>query len=169
MLRTKCELCEKKSILNNTIQCRMCDKNICSRHSKEQYKRYALYGFLDNSYVSYNYPNGDSFNKKKFICYNCRTYKISNNIRDKGFSFDDLIFRDKNKNVFTYGRLISLSCTIIAIGLFILGMILMEIYGNETICILSVLVIPILILFSIIIAIYWRKKMKKWWDEVEKE
>ncbi len=171
MLGKKCDLCEKKSVLNNTIQCKVCGKNICSNHSKEQFIRYPIYedgsfiDFLFGAGADYNYPNGDSFNKNDFICYGCRTGKIPDNSRDIGFSLEELIIRDKNMNVISYAPLFLVICVILAIGIFILGNISSVIYRNDTVCNILIIIFGILILFSIILFIISVNKSKKWLNE----
>lgn len=58
----------------------MCDKEVCSGHSSEQFKRFSSTGFgRYSSNVSYNYPDGKSLDEDEFVCYRCRTGKIPQN------------------------------------------------------------------------------------------
>ena len=78
----KCDLCGKGNLFGVIWSCTKCGQNICSRHKTEQFKKYS-YSLGTVPYAvttSYYYPNGKSVNRKKFVCFQCRTGKIPNEI-----------------------------------------------------------------------------------------
>lgn len=69
-LLEKCDICGKNVFFHSTLTCKICGKKVCSGHSSEQYSK-------DTSvYVSFNYPDGESFKEEDFLCYHCRTGNI---------------------------------------------------------------------------------------------
>ena len=68
----KCDICGVTSISKGTLRCNICEKKVCTHHEYEQYEKHSLTGYHSSS-LSYNYPDGTSFSKDEFTCYQCRT------------------------------------------------------------------------------------------------
>ena len=65
--------CNKLIFWVKYLVCQNCENIICSRHPNYEFKYFSINtpgpgGF----YTSYNYPDGESITKSKFLCSFCR-------------------------------------------------------------------------------------------------
>lgn len=157
-MKDKCSVCGKRALIGAIFKCNNCGETFCHRHEKEQFIEYSFPGFDegDNWHVCYNYPTGESVNRKTFRCYQCRTGKIPRDMGNTKMPFEDYLSVFIVSSIAVFGIL-----TLFTVAGYFFGLSQETCKVLESTCIMyAITVFVSIIIISIVMALYFRRKYK---------